>query len=440
MNLFWKKLFGGILSTAKYEKSEKALVRDMKRYDEISKSAELAEYKQLFHTIKSADFKEKKKTLQNRKYKDTQEYRITRKFQKLERDNGLKMYYNLLRSEELKQYLHFKTTPEYEELGDKKKVKASVQLQKLKTFERSKEYKNYTRFHDSYIIKEHEDLKDKTASAEFKKENEFWANAHRWKTVPEYAQEQRYYELAKNPDILFFENTKPKTFTQHRKLKKTFADNFDWNTLDKSHWSFGFQAGKNGIKQDYSFDNEQQANNGGKNVKVHNGVLNIETKHEKVTAPAWNFQKGFIEKEFNYTSDIIQTSTSFKQKYGLFRAKIRCTGKVHHAFWLSGDGKLPHINIFHYSGKDITMGNAHINVMDEAKVSRASHSQYYIYSLIWTPKELIWFINDLEVYRTTSNVPQEPMYLGFNSFIPQKQKPSAGNLYVDWVRVFALEK
>lgn len=440
MNLFWKKIFGGILSTAKYEKSEKALVRDMKRYDEIGKSTELAEHNKLFHIIKSADFKEKKKTLQNRKYKDTEEYRVSKKYNKLEKDAGIKMYYNLLHSDDLKEYLHFKTTPEYEDLGDKKKVANSAQLQKLKTFERSKIYKNYTRFHDSFIIKEYEELKVKTESKEFQKENEFWANKNRWKTTQEYTQEQRYYELEKNPDIVFYKNTKPEKFNQHRKLIKSFADNFDWNTLDKSHWSFGFQSGNTALKKDYSFDNELQANNGGKNVKVHNGILNIETRREKTIASAWHHQKGFVEKEFHYTSDIIQTASSFRQKYGLFRAKIRCTGKVHHAFWLSGDGKLPHINIFHYNGKDITMGNAHTNVMDEVKVRRASHSQYYIYSLIWTPKELIWFINDLEVYRTTSNVPQEPMYLGFNSFISAKQKPSTGNFYIDWVRVFALEK
>lgn len=440
MNLFWKKLFGGILTTAKYESNEKALVRDMKRYDEISKSAELAEYQQLFHVIKSADFKEKKKTLQNRKYKDTEEYRVFRKFHKLEKDPGISTYYSLLKSEELKQYLHFKTTAEYEDLGDKKKVLQSAQLQKLKAFEHSKEFKNYTRFHQSFIIEEYEELKVKINSPEFKSQNDFWSNQHRWKTVPEYAQEQRYYELAKNPDIVFYENTKPEKFTQHRKLTKSFADNFDWNTLDKSHWSFGYQSGKKGLKEDYSFDNELQANNGGKNVSVRHGVLHIETKHEKVLAPAWSIQKGFLQKEYHFTSDVIQTANSFQQKYGLFRAKIRCTGKVHHAFWLSGDGKLPHINIFHYNGKEITMGNAHQSVMDEVKINGASHSQYYIYSLIWTPKELIWFINDLEVYRTSANVPQEPMYLGFNSFLPQKQKPATGNMQVDWVRVFALSK
>lgn len=438
MNLFWKKLFGGILSTSKYEQNEKSLVRDMKRYDEISRSAELAEFRELYHVIKSADFKEKKKTLQNRKYKDTEEFRVSRKFQKLHADAKIKQYYATLQSEQLKQYLHFKSTPEYEDLGDKNKVSQSVLLQKYKDFERSAEYKNYVRFHDSYILKEYDELKKKVSTPEFKSQNDFWSDNRRWQTTPEYAKEQRYYELAKNPDIAFFENTKPERFNQHRKLVKTFADNFDWNTLDKSHWAFGFHSNKN-LKENYSFYNEQQANNGGKNVKVREGVLDIETRREKVKAPAWNTQKGFVEKEFEYTSDVIQSAATFKQKYGLFRAKIRCTGNVHHAFWLSGEDKMPHTNIFHFNGKEITMGNAHAHVMDEVKVTGLPHNTFHIYSLIWTPKELIWFINDLEVYRTTANVPQEPMYLGFNSFIPEKQKPAEGNLYVDWVRAFALD-
>ena len=67
MNLFWKKIFGGISSTAKLEKEEIELVKAMQRYAEVEKSVELAEYKKLYHVVKSAEFQEKKKTLQNRK-------------------------------------------------------------------------------------------------------------------------------------------------------------------------------------------------------------------------------------------------------------------------------------------------------------------------------------------------------------------------------------
>jgi len=438
MNLFWKKLFGGITPTAKLEKNEADLIKAMHRYAEVEKSVELADYKKLFHLVKSADFQENKKILKHRKYKDTEEYRNTRKCKKLQNSPSIRLYYQVLESDILKQYIHFKTTPDYELLGDKKKVKTSETLKRFKQFEHSKDYKTYIRFHDSYILKEFELLKIKVASPEFKKANDFWANENRWHNTPEFAQQERFYELAKNPDIVFYENEKPQRFEKYRAMTLSFQDEFDWNTLDKSHWNFGFHYKSDKLIGNHSFSNEKQANYSGKNVSVVEGILKLVTKHEKVRVRAWDTSKGFIEKEYNYTSDVLQTAESFRQKQGVFRAKLRCTGNVQHAFWLGAESKLPHISIFHFNGKAITLGNANKNVIDGIQIKGLNPAQFYIYTLIWSAKELIWMINDLEVYRTASNIPLDSMYLAFNSFISQKQKGSAGSLEVDWVRTYTL--
>ncbi len=436
MNLFWKKMLGGITPTAKLEKNEAELIQAMKRYAEVEKSVELAEYKKLFHVVKSAKFQENKKTLQNRKYKDTEEYRNSIKFKKTENSSAIRLYYHVLGSENLTKYLNFKTTPEFELLGDKKQIKASETLRRYKEFEHSKAYKTYVRFYDSYIIKEFELLKIKISSPEFIKANEFWYNEKRWQTTEEYKVEQRFYELAKNPDIVFYNNEKPDRFEKYKSMKLVFQDEFDWNSLDKSHWNFGFHYKSPALINVHSFHNEKQANNSGQNVSVEEGILKIATKHEKITARTWHPQKGFIEKEFNFTSDVLQTADAFRKKTGVFRAKIRCTGKIHHAFWLGADSKLPHINIFHYNGKSITLGNANKNLVDGIKIKGINPYQYFIYTLIWTEKELIWMINNLEVYRTSSNIPKEYMYMSFNSFISEKQRGTTGNLEVDWVRVY----
>lgn len=436
MNLFWKNLFGGITPTAKLENNEAELLKAMHRYEEVEKSVELAEYKTLFHEVKSPAFVENKKTLQNRKYKDTEEYRDVSKLKKLESSADIKLYYEVLKSADLEKFIAFKATPAFENLGDKNKVKESTELQKFKAFEHSKEYKTYTRFHDSYIIKEYEQLKTLTSTPEFKAKNEFWANPHRWQTTPEYVKEQRFYELDKNPDIAFFNKEKPERFTKYRSLEITFHDEFDWNTLDKSRWNFGFQYKSSKLIGNHSFANEKQANNSGKNVSVENGILKITTKHEKIKATAWDTTKGFIEKDFNYTSDVLQTAGDFKQKGGIFRAKLRCSGNLNHAFWLGTDNKLPHVNIFHFDGKKINIGNVNKNLVDGINITGINPSQYYIYTFKWTEKELVWMINDLEVYRTVSNIPSEEMYMAFNSFIPQKSKGSDGLLEVDWVRVY----
>ncbi len=438
MNLFWKKLFGGITPTATLEKNEADLEIAMHRYEKVGKSIELAEYKSLFHIVNSAKFKENKKVLQNRKYKDTEEFQNNKKYTKLHNSPSIQLYYKVLGSEDLTQYLAFKSTPEFELLGDKKKVKASETLKKLKDFEHSKAYKTYVRFFNSYIIKEYEQLKIKIAKPEFIKSNEFWENRNRWQTTPEYIQEQRMFELAKNPDINFYQNEKPERFEKYRKLKLSFSDEFKWNTLDNSHWNFGFHYKSAAFIGNHSFANEKQANNSGKNVSVDKGILKITTKHEKVTARAWHVKKGFIEKEFRYTSDVMQTADKFRQKQGVFRAKIRCSGKFHHAFWLGADSKLPFINIFHYNGKHITLGNTNENLVDGIKISGLNHFEYFIYTLVWTEKEMYWIINNLEVYRTASNIPKESMYLAFSSFISEKQHGSAGYLEVDWVRVYTI--
>jgi hypothetical protein len=438
MNLFWKRLFGGITPTAKLEKNEADLVIAMHRYEEVGKSIELAEYKSLYHIVNSANFKENKKTLQNRKYKDTEEYQSYKKYTKLKNSPSIQLYYSVLDSEELKSYQLFKSTPEYEQLGDKKKVSANETLKKLKDFEHSKAYKTYMRFHESFIIKEYEQLKLKIASPDFIKANDFWKNQNRWTSTPEYVQEQRMFELAKNPDIDFYENEKPERFDKYKKLNLTFNDEFNWNTLDKSHWNFGFHYKSPALIGNHSFANEKQANHSGKNVSVDKGILKIATKHEKVVAPAWHTKKGFIEKEFQFTSDVLQTADKFRQKQGIFRAKIRCSGNFHHAFWLGADSKLPFINIFHYNGKHITLGNTNKHVVDGIKITGLNHLEYFIYTLVWTEKELYWMINDLEVYRTASNIPKEAMYLAFNSFISEKQHGSAGHLEVDWVRVYTI--
>ncbi len=436
MNLFWKKFTGKLIPTAKFEALEAELKSSLIRYNEVAKSLELEEYNKLFHEVKSAAFIENKKVLQNRKYKDTEEYRDTRKFHKLENSAGIKLYFQVLKSKELEAYRAFEATPEFEDLGDKKKVKASEKLQELKKFERSKAFKNYTRFHDSYIIKEYEQLKSLINSADFQKKNEFWANAHRWHTTPEYAKEQRFYELAKNPDIVFFINEKPERFESIKHRKEIFTEDFNWNVIDKSRWNIGFYYKNKKMIANHSFANEKQANNSGKNISVENGILRISTKHEKTTAKAWHPVKGFVEQEFQYTSDVINSADEFRVKHGTISAKLRCAGSINHAFWLGSDGKLPHINIFHFDGKKIKIGNAGKEVMDGVEIKGLNPSQFHVFSLQWTPKELIWKINNLEIYRTASNIPKEEMFMVLNSFIPSKKHGSSGYFEVDWIKIY----
>lgn len=441
MNLFWQRIFGRMQSTAKVEAHYAALTAEYKRYVSVEQSKELAEYRELFHRVKSADFKEKKKTLMSRKYKDTKECHDTRKFNRLTNDKNIVLYYETLKSQTLKDYLAFKATPQYELLGKSSEVKKSPELKRLHDFEQSKEYKNYMRFHNSYIIKGFEELRQKVSTPEFKEANDFWADPKRWEKTPEFIEEKRYLELSENEDIQFFEKTDASKFTRMRQYTLAFSDAFDWNTLNASNWESGFNYVSDKLVGNHSFTNEKQANNDGNNVSVYAGELNIHTRKERKLALAWDKTRGFVNRQFEYTSDVLHGTNAICQQGGVFRAKIRFAGKdLTHAFWLTGTHQLPHVNVCVCDGKSIEVGTHWATKFEKkytsTKVTGLNVGDYYIYSLEWTPKELIWYINNVEVFRTTDGIPAEPLFPMLNSFISSKQKGGEGTMQVDWVEVY----
>ena len=437
MNLFWKKLFGGFDTTEKYEQSQNELLQSMVRYDNVAESPKLKEYQELFHVVKAASFQDNRLTLKNRKYKDTEEYAVLKKYQKLHESSDIQLYYQVLKSELLAEYLEFEKTPDFELLGDKKKVAESPELTKFKNFEHSPMYKTYRRFHGSFAIKEYELLKAKVAEPEFVKANEFWANPERWHTTPEYQTEMRFYELGDSEDIKFFINEKPKRFEALRALTKTFDDDFHWQEIQQSKWSAGYYYSNPKLKGEHSFADELQANNHGKNVSTNACILKLETKKEATTDLAWHHAQGFINRNFEYTSDVLQTAKAFTQKNGIFTAKIKCNGAINHSLWLGTGEKAPRISIFHFDGNNIKVGAVSTSNANSTKVTGISANDYYIYTLTWTDKELVWKINNVEVFRSRNDFSNQEMYLGLSSFISNKQKGTTGSLELQWVRVYS---
>lgn len=442
MNLFWKKTFGSLKATEKLEQEEVDLLIAYKRYCDVETSEQLKEYTQLFHIVKSADFREKKKTLQFRKFNDTQEYRDFRKYEKLHNSAKLKLYYQVLNSAELKEYFAFKATADYEKLGKPRLVKKDPILTKFLAFEKSKAYKTYVRFHNSFIVTEYEKLKELVVTEEFKKNKAWWEDNNRWIKTEEYKQETRYIELRDTSDISFYEATDPKSFSKIGEWTLTFEDTFQDNTLDAKKWQNGYYHRASSLKKVYSFPNEKQANTDGNNILLSNKLLKILTLNEKKEGLAWNAKNGFVSKNFDFSSGIINSGEAFQQKFGLIKVKLRIGGSkdISHACWLAADGKLPHVNLFCYNGKNIVVNNyaqsaGTVSTVKEI-IKGINPTDFYIYSLEWTPTQLVWSVNNIEVFRTSNSVPQEAMALTLNSFISQNQHGGQGSLEVDWIRVF----
>ena len=438
MNLFFKKLTGQLYSTEKMERRIMEEEERIARYRHIENSPELKEYLELKKTVESKEFQQKKHNWMTTKYKSTPTYATLKEYKSLLNDKNLQLFLELENSARLKEFLEFRQSENYVKLQSKKEVRNSLELKQMYAFEHSKEYKAYLTYRDSKLPARFKELVKKVTSDEFKKEFAFWSNPNRYKTTDEYQQEVRLKQLAAMADIVFYFKQDVNQIELEETWSPVFEDEFDWAKLSDSKWRAGFVYANPKLPKIHSYANEQQAYSGGKNVGTVDGKLHLFTKAERMTAPAWDTKKGFIEKDYEYTSDVIQTADHFQQKGGLFIAKVRVEGRMHHAIWLGKNQKLPLINLFHYNGKQIVIGNHTEKGFDGTTISGISPRQYYIYGLRWNENELIWYVNNVEVYRTKRNVPQEKLFLAIHSFIDEKQRAQEGQINVAWIRV--LEK
>ncbi len=436
MNLFFKKLFGQLQSTEKFEQKMDDTASAVKRYRALENTNEIKEYKLLKEEVTSPEFLARKKQYIKTKYKNTKQYQVMQDFKKLQKNKKLHTYLDVKDSALLKDFMLFRHSPDYVKLSDKQLVAQSPDLRRMKEFEKSNAYKTYVKIQNSSLPEEFIRLQKEIADETFQRENQFWSNPKRWQTTEDYKHEIRYRQLAESPDIIFFFAQDVEKIHAYEKWEVSFAEEFNWKRLVDSQWTAGFSYKNKAMKRVHSYVNEKQANNGGKNTGTINGILTLVTKEEHATASAWDAKKGFVLKDYDYTSDVITTADSFRQQGGLFVVKVRCEGRVNHAVWLGADTPLPLMRLFHFNGKNIFVGNTAATGFVGEKIKGISAQDYYIYALDWNDKELIWYINNIEVYRMSNNIPREELYLAFSSFITAAQRPEEGKLEVDWVRIY----
>jgi len=245
--------------------------------------------------------------------------------------------------------------------------------------------------------------------------------------------EQKLKTLRKDDQVKAYIRGNRGNKSRFRDFRLTFREEFNAGT---GNWKPGFYFPDERLKSHYSFHNEKQRNNEGKNTFFSDGAMRIYTRREVSEGLAWYPQKGFNVKIFDYTADVVHSADTFHQQGGLFRAKIRCTGNLNHAFWLGSGKEQPHISIFHWKGNELQVGFMNQSDGEATLISGINTAEYHIYSLEWNRNEMIWSINNLVVLRITSNIPWQPMHLAFNSFIPKHMQGDEGLLEVDWVRVY----
>ena len=261
-------------------------------------------------------------------------------------------------------------------------------------------------------VAEYLELAEQVKVPEFQQTNAFWKNKKRWFTTPESQQEKRYDALVKHADIVFYFQHTEQEIADLEAYKMAWAAEFETASLS-DEWQTGFLYPSKELKANHSHVNELQAYTQGRNTQVANRVLSIQTKKEKTTAPAWHPTKGMIMHPFAYTSDVWHTAEAVAPKAGVLQAKVHLSGKAKHVVCLTTAGAKKSLHI----------------LPADKQVKDA------IYTLVWNEKEVVNYVNDVEVARSKNPLAGEALHLLMRSYLPDNVK-GTGKMEIDWIRIY----
>jgi hypothetical protein len=435
----------------------------LRRFREMDASQKITEYETLEKFIQSSEFKEKQK-VRPFTFKDTDEFRKMIEHKALRKDPEIKAFLKkglregesksrtILRFEELDIFINssefrqkkkmrpitFKDSEEYKQLLEYNRLKKNLEIKEYYIFKSSKEYKNFLNIDGSMRLARYHELKDYIATPEFKDKKNYLLDKKRFEKTEMSDQIKEYEKLKKSDDIIWYFKVKDSTkFDLIKSRELTFSDEFESDRLDTARWITNYYWGEKLLKDRYSVSTDMQAYTEKENFEIRNSVLKIVTKPQKITGKEWSPAFGFKVREFNYSSGIINSGGSFRQKYGIFSAKIKLGNPTaKNSFWMLGDKITPHIDVCRTSAGKVML-DIFSNGDKPMKTSIGSKyaNDFFIYTLEWTPDKLVWKINDTVAFIQTSNVPQEPLFINFSGGL---DKPISGmtSMEIDWVRVY----
>lgn len=220
-----------------------------------------------------------------------------------------------------------------------------------------------------------------------------------------------------------------------------FNENFEGDSLNLNKWQIRHDKGR--WEEWFSKDN----------IQLVNGNLVITGKEEN--SPFGNKK---------YSAGEISTGKSTKIfsgniKYGYFEARIKVPRGIGFfpAFWLSQrNGKNsswpPELDIVEYSGFGNKMAHGTVWYKDSTgkAVDKKIYKEYplgfwnrfHIYSMEWNQNEIIFYLDNIEVGRTSENVPHDFLRIVLSlqlNHIPENGmnfKRLNKKMYVDYVRAY----
>lgn len=453
-------------NTVAIEKKRDELRSDFEEFEQFSKSDELKQFNELELLVLSDEFKRNKKMIESKSFKRSELYQEERAFKKYQKSRKFKTYFRLKDSSELstfnlvaesKDLERFKELEALmkssklnkkenaEEISEYKRLKSSARLKEYFKFKKSKALKIYNEVDKSSDLQKYYQLEERISSEEFKEEKAFLLDKKRFEKTEDFKKLQEYNSLKSSEKFVKYFKLKDKNpFEEIKKWELTFSEEFDAGNLDSNKWITRYYWGDKLMNKGYSLDSDLHTFTDGENVKVSGSSACLLAKKESKEGLVWNPKLGFVPKNFDYTSAIINTGDSFRQKFGRFEAKIKVKNpaQVQNSFWMVADKSLPHIDIFKTfnGGKIINSnfwGSENSPQKSEFKVKGIDLSKgYFIYTLDWSASELVWKINDVPVKTQTIGVPQDPMYLNFSLAVKEARNDLNAEMEIDWIRCY----
>lgn len=328
-----------------------------------------------------------------------------------------KRYLEIAKSEKLAEYNTLKTL--VESSNYKQQIKDAARLKKLQTNSKV----------EKYLLAQTEEEKQK-----WEGRSEVMEFTSLKSSVVDYTKETaRYAELQKDADILFYLAQDKAEMEKIAKLELIKVDQLDGNAL-KHGWAVGYLYPSKEMKAVHSYPNELQAYTGGKNIETIDGVLNMQVRKENATASVWDSKKGMITKAVEYTADILHNEEVAIEEGMLVQVKALTSGNVLHAINLQNAKHTQFVTILNKAGKQMKCGVAG----NLKAIERILGLPYAVYGLYWGKKELIWYINDMEVCRMENTLKNEKMYLHMLQSVTETYK-GTGTMKIDWVKTYKVK-
>ena len=211
-------------------------------------------------------------------------------------------------------------------------------------------------------------------------------------------------------------------------------DEFDGKTLDLSKWRIEDAALEKNNELEYYSPDE---------VYVHDGLLTLRSRKRKMA-------------KRQYTSGLAETKGKFSQTFGRFeiRAKLPRGQGIWPAHWLLPENGQwpPEIDIMEFLGHELTtvhMTN-HYGVWPNNRLEGDSFTgpdfskDFHVFTLEWEPGALRWYVDGIQRFATTANVPQIPCRLILNTAVggdwpgdPDQTTVFPQYHDIDYVRIYA---